>query len=90
MRPQQSGLVDMNQQNFNINMPPSLTTHQSAPEVYTQHDMGNSFNDPNQGPQMPPPDINIVFAPASRQNSFEPPKPVQIDQDALTPPQRGT
>jgi hypothetical protein len=40
-----------------------------------------------QGPQMPPPDINIEFAPASRQNSF--PVKAPLDQDALTPPQRG-
>ncbi|KAG7141962.1 C2H2 finger domain transcription factor crzA like protein [Verticillium longisporum] len=42
------------------------------------------------GPEMPQmaPAINIEFAPAARQNSFEPPKP-PMDQDSLTPPERG-
>ncbi|EKD15619.1 C2H2 type zinc finger domain-containing protein [Drepanopeziza brunnea f. sp. 'multigermtubi' MB_m1] len=44
-------------------------------------------NDMGQCQQMVP-DINVEFAPASRQNSFEPPKP-SLDQDALTPPERG-
>lgn len=40
--------------------------------------------------QMQPPAINIDFAPTtnSRQGSFEPPKS-QMDQDSLTPPERG-
>ncbi len=37
---------------------------------------------------MAPPSINIDFAPNSRQNSFEPPKP-QMDQTSLIPPDRG-
>jgi transcription factor CRZ1 len=41
-----------------------------------------------QAQQMVPPEINVEFAPTSRQNSFEPPKP-SLDQDALTPPDRG-
>lgn len=45
-------------------------------------------NDMGQAQQMVPPEINVEFAPASRQNSFEPPKP-SLDQDALTPPDRG-
>jgi transcription factor CRZ1 len=38
--------------------------------------------------QMATPSINIDFAPNSRVNSFEPNKP-QMDQDSLTPPDRG-
>jgi hypothetical protein len=45
-------------------------------------------NEMGQAQQMVPPEINVEFAPASRQNSFEPPKP-SLDQDALTPPERG-
>jgi len=48
----------------------------------------NSSVDMGQAQQMVPPEINVEFAPASRQNSFEPPKPA-FDQDALTPPDRG-
>lgn len=51
------------------------------------HQQNNQF-EMGQAQQMVPPEINVEFAPASRQNSFEPPKP-QMDQDALTPPQRG-
>jgi hypothetical protein len=54
---------------------------ESFPQI--QHDMG-------QAQQMVPPEINVEFAPTSRQNSFEPPKPSGFDQDALTPPDRGT
>ena len=45
-------------------------------------------NEMGQAQQMVPPEINVEFAPASRQNSFEPPKP-SLDNDALTPPERG-
>lgn len=48
----------------------------------------NSSGEMGQAQQMIPPEINVEFAPASRQNSFEPPKPT-LDQDALTPPERG-
>jgi hypothetical protein len=44
-------------------------------------DMGDSQ-------QMVPPQINVEFAPTSRNNNFDPPKP-SFDQDALTPPDRG-
>jgi hypothetical protein len=54
---------------------------ESFPQI--QHDLG-------QAQQMVPPEINVEFAPTSRQNSFEPPKPSGFDQDALTPPDRGT
>lgn len=58
----------------------------------------NIYGAPNQEFQLPPGDmglqqmntpmINVEFAPTSRTNSFEPPKP-SFDQDALTPPERG-
>lgn len=53
------------------------------------HPSHNSISvDMAQPQQMAPPEINVEFAPISRQNSFEPPKP-SLDQDALTPPERG-
>lgn len=42
-----------------------------------------------QADQMSPPEINIDFAPPSRQASFEPPKP-EHQADALSPPDRCT
>lgn len=55
------------------------------PEIQFQHSGSGEIG---QAPQMVP-DINVEFAPTSRSNSFEPPKP-SFDQDALTPPDRGT
>ncbi|RYP53302.1 hypothetical protein DL768_001659 [Monosporascus sp. mg162] len=57
---------------------------QSSEEFPTLPQEGSS---PGQQP-MAPPSINIDFAPNSRQNSFEPPKP-QLDQGSLVPPDRG-
>ncbi|KAF4630426.1 hypothetical protein G7Y89_g7710 [Cudoniella acicularis] len=55
---------------------------------FPQIQHGNGSIDMGQAQQMVPPEINVEFAPTSRQNSFEPPKP-SFDQDALTPPDRG-
>ena len=59
-----------------------------GPNSFPQIQHGHGSLDMGQAQQMVPPEINVEFAPASRQNSFEPPKP-SIDQDALTPPDRG-
>ncbi|OBT98705.1 DNA-binding transcription factor [Pseudogymnoascus verrucosus] len=92
--PQQMG--QMNQQSpfmLSMNMPNNGYIQQPTLDMYGQQqfkqenfgEMGQEQQ--GQGPQMPPPDINIEFAPASRQNSF--PVKAPLDQDALTPPQRG-
>ncbi|TQS36269.1 hypothetical protein Golomagni_03286 [Golovinomyces magnicellulatus] len=39
--------------------------------------------------QMIPPEINVEFAPMTRQSLFEPSGPVQIDHDALVPVDKG-
>ncbi|KAG9248306.1 hypothetical protein BJ878DRAFT_412972 [Calycina marina] len=49
----------------------------------------NGSVDMGQAQQMVPPEINVEFAPTSRTNSFEPPKPSNFDNDALTPLDRG-
>jgi transcription factor CRZ1 len=92
--PQQ--LPNVNQQNsFMLGMnngfgPPQnmygAQGQESFPQIQ-QHSAGSV--DMGQAQQMVPPEINVEFAPTSRQNSFEPPKP-SFDQDALTPPDRGT
>jgi hypothetical protein len=83
--PQQ--LPNFNQQNqFILSMnngfaPPNSIYGAQNPEFQLpQGDMGPQ--------QMTTPQINVEFAPASRTNSFDPPKP-SFDQDALTPPDRG-
>ncbi|CZT47344.1 related to calcineurin responsive zinc-finger protein [Rhynchosporium secalis] len=56
--------------------------------IYGQNQQESFPQMQNEMTQQMVPDINVVFAPASRQNSFEPPKP-SLDADALTPPDRG-
>lgn len=48
-----------------------------------------SSNDMGQAAQMVPPEINVEYAPTTRQQSFEPPRYEQSDMDALSPPDRG-
>ena len=80
---------------LSMNMPNNGFIQHPTPDMYGQNQQQfkqeNEFADMGQTQQgqvqMPPPDINIEFAPASRQNSF--PVKAPLDQDALTPPQRG-
>ncbi|RDW67823.1 putative transcriptional regulator CRZ1 [Coleophoma cylindrospora] len=88
--PQQ--IPNFNQQNqFMLNTNVSFGQSQNmygSQEQFPSLQHGNGSLDMGQAQQMAPPEINVEFAPASRQNSFEPPKP-SLDQDALTPPERG-
>jgi transcription factor CRZ1 len=81
-----------------LNQPPSFGVPPQAggyapqgyPEMGSQPFPTLQQQDPNGDMrQMVAPEINIDFAPNSRQNSFEPPKP-QMDHESLTPPDRGT
>ncbi|KAL6714900.1 DNA-binding transcription factor [Lecanora helva] len=45
-------------------------------------------NDMGQATQMAPPEINVEFAPTTRQPSFEPPR-MENEFDGLSPPERG-
>lgn len=87
--PQQ--IPNMDQQNsFMLNANngfPSQNIYNQGQESFPQM-QHNSSLDMGQAQQMVPPEINVEFAPASRQNSFDPPKSA-LDQDALTPPERG-
>jgi hypothetical protein len=58
---------------------------QDIPQI--RHNGGSLDMGDNQ--QMVPPQINVEFAPTSRVNNFDAPKPSAFDQDALTPPERG-
>ena len=89
--PQQ--LPNLNQQNqFMLGMNNGFGQPQNMygqnQESFPQIQQGGGSLDMGQAQQMVPPEINVEFAPNSRQNSFEPPKPA-FDQDALTPPDRG-
>jgi hypothetical protein len=83
--PQQ--LPSVQQPNFMLNVDNGFGAQQNIYGASNQ----DSFNqmDMGQAQQMVPPVINVDFAPNSRQNSFEPPKPSAFDSDALTPPERG-
>lgn len=67
-----------------------------GPDIYTQQpnesfpifQIRNGSADLGQAAQMAPPEINVEFAPPSRQPSFEPTK-ASNDLDALSPPERG-
>jgi hypothetical protein len=92
--PQQVPMINQ-QANFMLSMDGMNNGYQqsSGNDMYNnqQDQYGQRIGsaDMGQAQQMVPPEINVEFAPASRQNSFEPPKPGQFDQDALTPPERG-
>lgn len=57
----------------------------SGPEPFPSLNQG--IPEFGQADAMSPPEINIDFAPPSRQASFEPPKP-EHQADALSPPDR--
>lgn len=84
--PFQPGSFGLEQQNMNNQFGQqgmSAYTTQ-GPEPFPALNQGGDFShtDP-----MSPPEINIDFAPPSRQTSFEPPKP-EHQADALSPPDR--
>lgn len=87
MNQQDSLMMGMNNSSFSQSIS-SETYNSQGQDQYQQ--MQRNDSEGGQAQQMVPPDINIEFAPASRQNSFEPPKPAPLDQDALTPPERGS
>lgn len=77
----------MGQQNTMYSMDSNGYVQSNVYNQNQQEAFPQLHNEMGQSQQMVP-DINVEFAPASRQNSFEPPKP-SLDQDALTPPERG-
>lgn len=90
--PQQ--LPALNQNQFMLGMDNGFGQPQNmyggqGQESLPQIQRNNVSLDMGQAQQMVPPEINVEFAPSSRQNSFDPPKPLGFDQDALTPPDRG-
>jgi hypothetical protein len=88
--PQQLPNVHQNQFMLGINngFGGSQNMYGSQDSEYPQITHNGSI-DMGQAQQMIPPEINVEFAPTSRTNSFDPPKPSSFDTDALTPPDRG-
>lgn len=93
-------LIPQQQQSLPMFQPGSFGLDQGMNDQYAQQGMGYhnqgpepfpSINQPivdfGQADAMSPPEINIDFAPPSRQASFEPPKP-EHQADALSPPDR--
>lgn len=66
---------------------PEIYTHQPE-EPFPNFQLRNGSADLGQAAQMAPPEINVEFAPPSRQSSYEPTK-ANSDLDALSPPERG-
>ena len=60
---------------------------ESFPPFRPEERLGS--NDMGQAAQMVPPEINVEYAPTTRQQNFEPPRYEQSDMDALSPPERG-
>lgn len=91
LSPQQMPLINQ-QNNFMLGMNNSGFVNQQnmygLPSNQFPQMQHSASLDMGQAQQMVPPEINVEFAPASRQNSFEPPKP-SLDSDALSPPERG-
>jgi hypothetical protein len=81
----QPGSFGLDQNMNNTYMPQGMSYQGQASEPFP------SLNQPmpefGQADAMSPPEINIDFAPPSRQASFEPPKP-EHQVDALSPPDR--
>ncbi|KUJ22384.1 uncharacterized protein LY89DRAFT_728536 [Mollisia scopiformis] len=83
-------IPSMNQPNaFMLGMNNNNGFGQSSLYSQSQESFPQLQNDMGQAQQMVPPEINVQLAPTSTQNSFEPPKPGNFDNDALTPPDRG-
>ena len=88
---QDNNFVPLTQANNSFNGGPGselFTTNQAEnfPPFQPEERLGPS--DMGQAAQMVPPEINVEYAPATRQQPFEP-SPYEQSVDALSPPERG-
>ena len=76
--------------NGNFNGAPGSEIYTTQPEQFPpfQPDQRLGSNDMGQAAQMPPPEINVEFAPTAKQPNFDPPR-FESEFDALSPPERG-
>lgn len=89
---QEGSFMPLSQANGGFNGGPGselYTSNQS--EVFPAFRPGERLgsNDMGQAAQMVPPEINVEYAPTTRQQNFEPQRYEQGDMDALSPPDRG-
>ena len=89
---QETNFMPLSQVNNNFNGGPgselySNNQSEAFPPFQPEERLGS--NDMGQAAQMVPPEINVEYAPTTRQQSFEPPRYEQSDMDALSPPERG-
>ena len=82
----------MGQENFMLGQGLNNQFSGPGPEIYTDNTMSNMHmrngsTDMGQAAQMAPPEIQVEFAPPSRNSSFAPEKQ-GADMDALIPPAR--
>ena len=93
--PQQQSLPQIQPGSFGLDpsknnqfaQPPKGGTYQQGHEPFPTINQAGPGPEFGQADTMSPPEINIDFAPPSRQASFEPPKP-DLQTDALSPPDR--
>ena len=87
---QESNFITLQNPNHNFNGGPGseIFTHpaESFPPFQPEERLGS--NDMGQAAQMVPPEINVEYAPPTRQPNFEPPR-FENNIDALSPPDRG-
>ena len=89
---QDSSFLPLSQANNSFNGGPGSELYtNNQPEAFPpfQPEERLGSNDMGQAAQMVPPEINVEYAPTTRQQSFEPPRYEQSDMDALSPPDRG-
>ena len=89
---QDNNFMPLSQANNSFNGGPGSELYtNNQPEAFPpfQPEERLGSNDMGQAAQMVPPEINVEYAPTTRQHSFEPPRYEQSDMDALSPPDRG-
>jgi len=86
--PRETGFMQLPNGNFNGAPGSKIYTTQAEqfPPFQPEERLGS--NDMGQAAQMAPPEINVEFAPTTRQPNFEPPR-FENEFDALSPPERG-
>lgn len=79
----------LSQEMPNFSGGPGPEIYNDQPDDFSQFGARHgSGGDLGQAAQMAPPEINVEYAPATRQSSFDPPRP-ETDLDALIPPESG-
>lgn len=67
---------------------PGPEIYTGQPDDFSQFGVRHGSGDLGQAAQMAPPEINVEYAPNTRQTGFEPSRP-ETDLDALSPPESG-